>query len=479
MSRLRRILALILLSTIVLTGSSQTVLALSEAQLEFFAENNILFFDPEGGRCSTSGGVGSVTVSGDTAEEMIWSGLYSYGFTPAQVAGIMGNIAGESAGNPVRHEQELMNSHWRGGAFDLFANAGTSYGIGLVQWSFGRRVGFMNHVRDNAPDLVRYFLQPEIYSRGAPTGNQFIARVQERGGNIEDVRRLMALSLEYVIKELHNQTTYHNGTPRNREGSNVPRHSSGRPAPSVFPSGATEMEVLTQLTTLELASEFFLFSFEVPCSVLNSPACRARGGGTYESYWRAANHRAGHARRYYDQFAGTSIVGGGGVCTSGWGGGDMNATAIEFAWDCSPRSSRCQPVDNPKPAYLAALQELGFTDFRDRGIRITGASCDVFVATVARITGTDPDFPPTGTSIQLTYLANSPLWEEIPNLRNTSNLQGGEVLVLNGHIMIIVNYNGAWQTAHASINHRTAERGPPPMFSDSRGMYRIFRRAGT
>ena len=255
--------------------------------------------------------VGRVIVTGDSIEDMIWSGLRSYGFTVAQTAGIMGNIIGESGANPVRHEMgreypiervRITGNVWSGasrafwnaqhpmkttqrtadGKFDLFENSDVSYGIGLVQWSFRRRVSFMNHVRDNAPDLVRYFLRPDIYS--VSSGNEFI----NIADSIEDVRRLVELSLEYLFYEMSRRT------PRGRTDDDVPRDSLGNPAASEFPAGETELEVMRQIGSVELAAEFFLFSFERPAATIIGT------GGTYSSYWNSANLRANYGRFFYE-----------------------------------------------------------------------------------------------------------------------------------------------------------------------------------
>ena len=254
--------------------------------------------------------MGRVIVIGDSIEDMIWSGLRSYGFTVAQAAGIMGNIIGESGANPVRHEigredpipRGRNGSAWSGasrafwdaqhpmtttertadGKFDLFGNSNVSYGIGLVQWSYRRRVSFMNYVRDNAPDLVRYFLRPDIYS--VSRGNEFI----NIADSIEDVRRLVELNLEYLLYEMSRRI------PRGRTDNDVPRDSVGNPAASEFPVGETELEVMRQIDSVELAAEFFLFSFERPAATIIGT------GGTYSSYWNSANLRANYGRFYYE-----------------------------------------------------------------------------------------------------------------------------------------------------------------------------------
>jgi|GEM_PF-1355919 len=174
---------------------------------------------------------------------------------------------------------------------------------------------------------------------------------------------------------------------------------------------------------------------------------------------------------------------------------DLHNTIMAFSWD----GIRSQPANNPKPEYYSALSGMGFFGNQDAYVK-AGASCDAFVATVMRASGADTDFPCCGTSNQLNYLANNPLYTEVPNLGNVSNLQDGDIFVLNGHIMIFINENGQPKVAHASRDTgttcrsysgmltttaggrisscaRTGERGTV-YFSDSRGSYRIFRRNG-
>lgn len=183
-----------------------------------------------------------------------------------------------------------------------------------------------------------------------------------------------------------------------------------------------------------------------------------------------------------------------GVSLTGNYAQDLHNTIIAFSWD----GIRSHPANDPVPAYYSALSGFGFFGNQDAYVK-AGSSCDAFVATVMKASGADPNFPCCGTSNQLRYLANSSEYTEIPNLGNVSNLQDGDVFVLNGHIMIFVNDNGQPKIAHASRDTgtscrtfsgmlttqnggrisscaRTGERGNV-FFSDNRGPYRIFRRA--
>jgi hypothetical protein len=177
-----------------------------------------------------------------------------------------------------------------------------------------------------------------------------------------------------------------------------------------------------------------------------------------------------------------SDVPGGGSCFYVGGNGDITAAAIAFSWP----GIRSHAKDDPTPAYREALAAVGLNNYGDSNVNI-GASCDAFVATVMRASGADPSFQCCGTSNQLPYLHNSPLYTEIENLGNTSNLQSGDIFILDrnwnytgpsGHIMMFIIDEGKPMMAHASYGDRTAERGGNPYFRDHRGAYRIFRFTG-
>lgn len=88
----------------------------------FYSGNNIVFYDPRVLACEagTNGTIG-VTLTGDSIEEQVWNFFVGKGLTAEQTAGVMGNISHESGFNPAAIE------------------GGTGIGLGLFQWSFGRR----------------------------------------------------------------------------------------------------------------------------------------------------------------------------------------------------------------------------------------------------------------------------------------------------------------------------------------------------
>lgn len=68
-----------------------------------------------------------------TTEEVVWDYLKDAGYTDIQVAGIIGNLYQESGLNPARVESN-------------------GEGIGLVQWSFGRKQSLINYASSKGVD---------------------------------------------------------------------------------------------------------------------------------------------------------------------------------------------------------------------------------------------------------------------------------------------------------------------------------------
>lgn len=154
--------------------------------------------------------------------------------------------------------------------------------------------------------------------------------------------------------------------------------------------------------------------------------------------------------------------------SSGLGNGDINATAILLSWP-----DRTHSPDDPKPEYKEALAETGLNNYGESCVNV-GKSCDAFLATVMRSSGADPDFPCCGAAKQLNYLQNSDLYEEIPNLGNTSNLQPGDIRASGSHVEIVVQLeDGTYRIASASHCDRTGDHGIN-YYADS--SYKIFRK---
>ena len=180
---------------------STPLYALTEAQLDMFAANDILFFDPDGNDSDNNCYSGSVSVSGSEIKEKIWNGLVSVGFTKEQTAGIMGNMAHESGFSPARHETLFYNRRVNGWEFDIWTRnewpAQPSYGIGLIQWSFMRRARVLEAIKSHDPSLLPY-IDDNWQEYGKLGGDAFFAAVPE---NVVD--GLLTAEIQFLWDEIN------------------------------------------------------------------------------------------------------------------------------------------------------------------------------------------------------------------------------------------------------------------------------------
>ncbi len=156
-------------------------------------------------------------------------------------------------------------------------------------------------------------------------------------------------------------------------------------------------------------------------------------------------------------------------CTFSGDNGDINGVALNLSWP--DRTHR--PTD-PKPEYYEALAATGVNKLGD-SCSMGGYSCDAFLTTVMRSSGSDPNFPCCGAAMQLRYLSShEELYVEIPNVGNTSNLQPGDIRANGGHVEIVVQLDdGSFMIASASHCDRTADHASNYYAGPG---YRIFRK---
>lgn len=161
------------------------------------------------------------------------------------------------------------------------------------------------------------------------------------------------------------------------------------------------------------------------------------------------------------------------LCSSlAYGNGDINATALALSW-----ADRSHNLHDPKSVYTTALAKIGLNTYPDDFAKI-GASCDAFVATVLRYSGADPNVVCCGVSNMRRYFENHPeLYEKIPNLGNTSNLQPGDIRISSDHVEMYVIENGTGKIASASHGDRTADHGINYYADSSFAIYRLKRSA--
>ena len=140
----------------------------------------------------------------------------------------------------------------------------------------------------------------------------------------------------------------------------------------------------------------------------------------------------------------SSEGGGGGVVQ-----GNIVQTAMNLAWETPQKShSSSNFKAESKPEFVSAMAQYNPGPANYLG-HYAYADCGVFVSTVMRASGADPEFPEAGTSTIMPYLKNSSKYTNL-GTPDPSKLQPGDLLIYRngsgGHISIysgpIGEYNG-------------------------------------
>lgn len=398
----------IMLALVGVIASVGVVRALDDDKLLEYSLNSIMFYD---GDCTSSGGASAecgITVSGSTIEEKIWSGLTSF-MTEEQAAGVMGNLRAESGLNPARHEDSWYD---RNSNFPIMTNTEDSYGVGLVQWSFGRRVNMLKYIKEKAPELLEKYIDAGRSTYHKLSGEDFLKQAGDA-----DTDLLIALQLCFLKQELEGDKTYGG--------------------------------ILNQNTVAE-ASWYFLDKVESPDDKLGKKS-----------------EREGYSLEYYNQLKGKTFSssgragsGGGGSLPSCSGGGNNNIaqTAIELAW--------------PKGTSKSTFKEKEYEPFKKAADEVHIADkkyCHNFVATVVRYSGYDKSFPPTisrdnskGKDQREYVRSHSDLWELIPNwYGDKSKLKVGDIVSWkegdSQHTFIIIDIDGELKKAESACGWACAK----------------------
>lgn len=174
--------------------------SLSGNQLEEFAQNNILFYNPAECIGGTSSGI-----CGSTPKEKYWSALRQE-FDALHAAAIFGSIDHEGSFGTTRWEigiivnkdggtfiqpwERLINKDLcDGGPKNGYSVCGGVGSFG-ISWTLA---SYLNHVNEENPDLLKYFQNPSDYSFA---GEETLERIGEA-----DYDRLVEQEVKYVIEK--------------------------------------------------------------------------------------------------------------------------------------------------------------------------------------------------------------------------------------------------------------------------------------
>ncbi len=372
---IKSVLSLFLALLTVTPAFADAVSPLTTEQLDFFNLNGINYYTPTASKLGAVGCyIGDITIIGGTVAEKIWTGLTTF-MTPEQAAGVMGNMASESGFNPVRHETSKLNAH---PGYDIVNGTDVSYGIGLIQWSYGRRVRLMQYVQNTAPHLMQYFLNPEEYGRLG--GEAFLQKAGEGVTN-----QLIQIELQFLKEELTNTASY---------------------------------KGIFNTTSVYDATKFFLEHIEIP----KNPYIGAHMG------------RVTAAEAYYQQYSGTTIVntstGSNGTTVSCGASGTFQDLVLRYAW---PQYHSPIYVDRmPDYAKIVASRSASGKYVGGSYNGIAGIDCGGFVTTLMQESGFAPNYNSgKGNAASQEQWVKSNGWVLLngseSSVINTSVLQPGDV----------------------------------------------------
>lgn len=127
MRMIKKVIHRLFLGVLVTLVMSQSAFAIDES---FYSANNILYYDPTAGLCSASNTSSSSALVGNDNLEKIYNYMLGKGLKDYQAAGVVGNIAIESGGDPLIVQ---------GGGTSSDPST-VSAGWGLLQWTPGSKI---------------------------------------------------------------------------------------------------------------------------------------------------------------------------------------------------------------------------------------------------------------------------------------------------------------------------------------------------
>ena len=387
--------------------------AISDAVIDKMNSIESYYYNPEGELKCKPNFTGDVTVAGGSAEEKIWSALTSF-LTPEQGAGIMGNLVSESGLNPVRHETSFLNKNPN---FDLSSDPKTAHGIGLAQWSFGRRISLYNFIKSRAPELTKYFDEAETYGR--LSGAQFVQVAGEEVAN-----QLISLEIEFLRDEIS----------------------------ATYPA-------IKNATTVAAATEAFLKDYERPKNpdLIHHPDRLPQAEGIY-------SRLSGQTIEVHATASGDPDCTNSSNITASGDAGSLQSLVMEYAWDTYHSAT----FTDRKPAYAEAItRRLAAGKYVGGSVNgVAGIDCGGFVTTLMQESGFAPDYNSgnSNTAGQEAWVRTNG-WQLLnanPGVPvDTSLLQPGDVAFTTGHTFVYVGNIPGFHSNIASASYGdTSGRAP-------------------
>lgn len=174
----------------------------------------------------------------------------------------------------------------------------------------------------------------------------------------------------------------------------------------------------------------------------------------------------------------------------------LNSSSNSSTTKAKQISDLAWKIVNGKTDYTEIANANGYYDYMDKNCSKIGGGdcnrgkegydtfCSGFTYNVIRYTGVDPKYPMKLTGKQLDYANKSSKWQNVTNDVNgkTENLKPGDLLIKNGHTLLITqNSKGQLYAAQAAVgNHaptksKISSNTSLPGGAGSLSNYQVFR----
>ena len=390
---------MLLVAGVVATTTSVATYALTEEQLYFFSQNNILFYDP-----TSSGGVSCTGDNRNYAGAEVWSA--------AELDAISANQA-------------------------IYEEAANQYGF---PWQVMATLhSIETSLRRYNPDNGQGVYQLYSYTEAGTNANRF-----EPASAISEAefRRQTLIAAEIVsgmVGDLNDADNVkrlffeYNGT-------------SEKYIQKALDMGFSEEEARNGEGSVYVMNRY---------DALRDPTSAAMSQYWPGRYTADRTYTDGSTTEVFGAFVKYMALYGGETCS--YAGGTISETAMLLSWE----GYSAHDKDDPKPEYVAAMQAVGAYQ-QGNGYYPYGASCDQFVGTVMRYSGADAEFPIFGPAVQEQWMIDHPeMYEKIEANGDFTLLQPGDLFVTTNagnHIYLYVGIvDGEMTQASASANERTGE----------------------
>ncbi len=485
----RKIRAWFLLATLFLNLSlSLETFALSAAEKKFYAENYILFFNPDGDNpTSTSENLCLIDL-GDSAATIL-NFLIGKNYSKNSAAGIVGNLMAESGLRP-----NLLEGGTAVGSdyilYDLSTDTSNypNRGFGLAQWTTAARQKALqlfaneNGLAVTSVEAQLGYLIKELSARGFSAesmsadsveeatfkifdkfevpGSSFWTTVGGKYYNDYDPKSLAELSAEKTpaaYKAFNKRLGYANSALAKISNANLTGSSSSQCEEPAKTSGSSSSE-----------------DPENPEAKTSGTDSKSEESKTPESEKEDTKPETEvliTSSAVADKIAETAVKMAWPYTSGANTGYCKTSSGSLVKWNSKSKPKEC--ASSLKEENAAMLSSIYGSAKVSRAM-----DCSWFVGDLIRYLKIDSSFPHGGSSSITNYLAKTQKWVEVRNLGNTSNLKAGDVFAIDGHVMIYVgSFGGSYGNAVGASKNSWVARLHTIYYNQvsSGAAFRIFR----